>query len=82
MTARTIHMCIDVRGLLLKSDRHLEGWLSDDAGNLLSPRDARLALMGELLKGHEVIPASGACEGFDYKTGCPGHEKDEELVSR
>ena len=76
MGTRRIHGCIDVRGLLLKKDRDLRGWLTNDDGRELSPQEARLALMDELLKGHEVIPVGDPCEGFNFKTGCPGHPAD------
>ena len=36
--------------------------------------------MDHLAQGHEVIPFGPACEGFDCKTGCPGHEITEETT--
>jgi hypothetical protein len=27
--------------------------------------------------GRRVLPMSDECEGFDYQTGCPGHEYDD-----
>ena len=68
-----IHLCIDIRGLLLRSDRELRGWIKNDEGKVLTAREARLALMDELAKGRKVLP-TGPCEGFSYETGCPGHE--------
>lgn len=40
----------------------------------MTPREVKAAFIDELLKGHELIPFGDPCEGFDYKTGCPGHE--------
>ena len=39
---------------------------------------ARDELLGELrlLGAKDVVPM-GECEGFDWKTGCPGHEDPE-----
>lgn len=71
MAAKTVHMCLSVRGAITMPDRDLKGWIRDDDGKLLSPGDARNALMDELAKGREVIPMGEACEGFDYVTGCP-----------
>jgi hypothetical protein len=72
-----IHLCLDVRGALLNwSDREFKGVFKHDDGRVMSPREAKLALMDEIAKGHKVIPC-GPCEGFDYQTGCPGHESSE-----
>ena len=34
-------------------------------------------LQEQLAMGHELYPLDESCEGFDYKTGCPGHEIKE-----
>lgn len=67
------HLSVDIRGLLSKKDRELKGWMYDDAGKLLSPRQARESLLDELAKGRKVLP-TGPCEGFSFETGCPGHK--------
>lgn len=72
--ARTIHMCVSVRGVLRWSDRKLKGMLRDNSGNLLDGREVRAALLDELSQGTEVLPIGPACEGWSPKTGCPGHE--------
>ncbi len=73
---RVIHLAQSVRGLLHYSDRDLRRalqWVTkDDGGHFRSPIELREALMDELAKGHELLP-TGPCEGFDPKTGCPGH---------
>ena len=74
---RSYHMCLDLCGALLNwSDRMFHGVITDDNGLALSSRDARLALMDELAKGHRVIPCS-PCDDFDYQTGCRGQETAE-----
>lgn len=74
---RVVHCCIDVRGLL-KSARFPSdyvGMCKHDDGRPMSPDEARDALFDQLAQGREVIPFGPACEGFDYTTGCPGHEQ-------
>lgn len=74
---RYFHICVDIRGLLKKSDRELKGWITDDSGKVLTPKQARRELMLELDKGRLVLPTA-PCEGFDYQDGCPGHEENVE----
>ena len=76
MATTTHHLCLDIRGALMLPNSKLRGWLRDDDGRLLSPDEARLALMDELAKGRRVMPMGDACEGFDYQTGCPGHPRE------
>lgn len=74
--SKTIHCSLSVRGAL-KWDRHmmrracrtmtLNGRAPHNAEEL---RDALLELLAQ---GVEKIPMS-ECEGFDHKSGCPGHE--------
>src|SRR5690348_14280089 len=67
------HFCLDLRGALINwTDRQWRGVLHDDNGRVLSPREAKLALMDELAKGRKVIPCS-PCDNFDYQKGCKGH---------
>jgi hypothetical protein len=47
----------------------------EDGTRYTSVHEFRNALMDELSQGHEVIPMGDACEGFDYRSGCPGHEQ-------
>lgn len=78
MTARITHLCLDVRGALHNwSDRQMKGVFNHDDGRKMTPHEAREALMDEIAKGHEVIPCGPVCEGFDYQTGCPGHDVPE-----
>ena len=77
------HMCISVRGVLRWPDRKLvadwKGAITDDDGKLLNTaHEIREFFLDQLAQGREVIPLGPACEGFDYKLGCPGHEMTEE----
>lgn len=70
-----IHMCLSVRGALKNWTKKQMGTLfRHDDGRKMTADEARERLYDELAKGHDVIPLGPACEGFDYKTGCPGHE--------
>ena len=80
----TRHLGISVRGNLLKPDRQLvEDWageITDDTGKVLNTaRDLRTFWMDQLSMGREVIPAgdSNACPEFDYKKGCPWHDRKQ-----
>lgn len=76
----TIHMCLSVRGLLSWNRRELKQatkWITPTGGGRYTVEQLRDALMDELAQGHEKLPYGEMCEGFDFKTGCPGHEKDE-----
>lgn len=70
------HVCVDVRGMLSHSSRReLQGMFRDKAtGRQLTADEAKEVLMDHLAQGHEVIPVGPPCDGFDYKTGCPGHQ--------
>ncbi len=78
----THHVCISVRGVLRKTNREIErdwkGAITDDGRVLTKGQEIREAFMDELAQGHEVIPFGEPCEGFSYKTGCPGHKNGEE----
>jgi hypothetical protein len=64
---------MDIRGAL-RNVRDLVGSVSDNSGKKLSRREIEDWLMDELAKGRRVVPLGKACEGFDYQTGCPGHD--------
>lgn len=75
--SRTIHMCLSVRGALNWDRRRLKNatkWITRSDGTRYTPDQLRSALMDELAAGNEVIPM-GACDDFDPKTGCRGHEE-------
>lgn len=75
--ARLIHVYLDVRGALLNyTDEDFVGF-RDESGCQMSPYEARSALLDALLSGVAALPIGEPCEGFDYKTGCPGHDAKE-----
>lgn len=71
-----IHCCLDVRGALKNFTKRQLGALFTDNGKRVSADAARDALLDHVAAGHDVIPLGPPCNGFDYKTGCPGHESD------
>lgn len=75
---RTIHMCVDIRGMLKNCSRKgsLKGVFKDNDGRPMSDDAAREYLYDCLAKGWRVIPACD-CDNFDYQTGCKGHADDE-----
>lgn len=68
------HCHVSVRGFINGPKNRLKKLFSKDDGTYLTPDEAREHLMDELSEGKEVLPFGTACEGFDYKKGCPGHE--------
>lgn len=75
--SRTIHVSLSVRGALNWPKRKLSIFRNPTTGRAASPDDVRQWLMDHLASGHEVIPLTEDCEGFDFKTGCPGHPTAE-----
>jgi len=77
-------MCIDVRGMLRWDKRttlrNLRSITKSDGTPFKSVDEFKGFLMDELEKGHRVLPMSPDCEGFDYKTGCPGHEEAKAMT--
>jgi hypothetical protein len=57
-----------------ETKRNLRSITRNDGTKYRDIHEFRNDLMDELAKGHEVLPLGKACEGFDYKTGCPGHD--------
>lgn len=82
MSKRMFHVHISVRGVLLNwSDSEFSGVFSHPGGRQMTPREAKAALLDELAKGHEVLPCSDDCEGFDLSgKGCPGHDLPDEAA--
>lgn len=71
------HVCMSVRGALRWDRRYAKRMLKfvtkNDGTRFESIEEMRNAFVDELAQGHEVIPVGKPCDGFDYKTGCPGH---------
>lgn len=80
------HVCQSIRGALVnwtrREWRDALGWIrKDDGSPFTEPDDLKNAFIDEIKKGHEVIPLSGDCEGFDYSGhGCPGHPVQDEVA--
>jgi hypothetical protein len=74
---RRVHTCPSVRGALRWPKRELarmcKGVRMPD-GRRPTPDQLRDHFMDELAQGHEVVPLGEPCEGFSFKTGCPGHD--------
>ena len=66
------HLCIDVRGAMAKGPKYCAQYLRNDDGSRVSPHEAFQWFADHLAQGHEVVPL-GACDDFDWKTGCRGH---------
>jgi hypothetical protein len=74
--SRIIHMCLDVQGCLNNwSLRELGrlGFVNDD-GSKATGREVKAYLLEQLSQGKKLLPMCKDCVGFDYTTGCPGHE--------
>jgi hypothetical protein len=74
VSGRIVHMCISVRRMLRWPKRQLKKLVTDDNGRYLDAEAAKEWLLDQLSEGRECLPLGEPCEGFDYKTGCPGHE--------
>lgn len=79
MGSKTIHMSVDVRGMLsrLHRSRAKMGPCQHDDGRRMTRLESIDALFNELSQGREVLPLGKPCEGFDFRTGCPGHPVPE-----
>jgi hypothetical protein len=77
---KTIHMSLSVRGALkwpAKLQRQLCRGMTHDDGRKFSRDDFRDWLLDALAHGFELLPMGPPCEGFDPKSGCPGHEETQ-----
>jgi hypothetical protein len=78
---RTIHVCVDIEGVLRCSDKQLSKLFIEDDGSHRPGRYVRDWLRMQLAQGKRVLPAGKPCEGFSYQTGCPGHPVVSEEVA-
>lgn len=71
-------MALSIRGALKWSKRELRDLAKSIVVNgkrrCSTAEDARQFLLDRLSEGKELLPM-GKCDGFDYRTGCPGHEE-------
>ncbi len=65
------HIKIAISGLLEESDYRLGKIWNKDG------REVRAELLGLQLKG-DIYIGSEVCEGFDPRTGCPGHPTEDD----
>jgi hypothetical protein len=76
---QTRHLCLCIRGALNWPKGKLKNMFENsETGKRLTANEAREYLMDCLSEGKELLPL-GKCEGFDYKTGCPGHPINDEV---
>ena len=74
----TVHMCLDVRGALMwPASKQKQLFRNKETGKKLTAVECKEYLMQKLSEGWEVLPIGEMCEGFDKKTGCPGHKVPE-----
>ena len=69
---RIFHLHLDVLGAL-RHPKVLRGCITVEGKKLETTAEVKAFLENQLAMGHECLPMSSECEGFDYKTGCPGH---------
>jgi len=78
----TIHCQLDVGGLLTSDDAELRKIMphikDGDGYQFTDLATLKMALVGLLSKGVKFLPFGEPCDGWDYATGCPGH--DEEIA--
>jgi hypothetical protein len=72
MATRRMHVSLSIEGAL-KSRKKIN-YMQHDDGKRMSDKEARDYLQESLREGKRVLPISSECEGFDYITGCPGHD--------
>lgn len=81
--ARTIHLSLSVRGALRNGmwrehvDGSLVGCFTHDDGRQMTEGEVYDSLCDALANGQEKLPY-GACDNFDPKRGCLGHDTVDE----
>jgi len=68
------HVCLSIRGAL--RGLMFDDFIHDD-GSSMSRDEAFEFLCDQLEMGRRVLPMA-ECEDFDYQTGCPGHDIEED----
>lgn len=74
---KVYHAHLDVINFLVEAKKqdYRKAFVNPDTGKPVPHKLAKKSLCVELLKGHMLLPLDEDCEGFDFKTGCPGHEE-------
>lgn len=70
--SRNVHMSVCIEGILRQPDKMLNKLFTED-GKERGGTYVRDWLKLQMAQGKRVLPC-GKCDGFDYQTGCPGHE--------
>jgi hypothetical protein len=78
MATRTIHLCVDIRGMIRNLPSGDWDGCCRENGRVLTRDEMFTRLCDALAEGKKVLPAGDECEGFSYETGCPGHPHKEE----
>jgi len=76
---KIIHCSYSIKGLSTYNNRDLRPYLKTFTREGRYPQDVhelRSWFADMLCDGIEMMPLGETCEGFSYKTGCPGHEKE------
>lgn len=77
----TIHVSLDVKGYLANAtNAELGKTFTGKGGRKIPAQEARRYLLDRLSEGKLQIPCGPICEGFSYKTGCPGHREEGDIV--
>lgn len=82
---KTMHLKIDVKGLLLSWDRFPDQEkmvdIFKDDGKKMTTEETKAYLERELKRGRLYLPM-GDCDNFDYKKGCLGHPVEPVTVRK
>ena len=70
------HIHVSIRGALKERGCNLTKMFTDENGRRATVNEIKEYLHQCLAEGIEVLPIGKPCEGFNHKTGCPGHLKN------
>jgi hypothetical protein len=72
----TMHMSIDVRGVLNWKAKDLCNLFRNTDGSKPAYQDVKNYLYDKLQDGYDFIPFGKECDNFDPKQGCLGHNEE------
>lgn len=81
MAATTLHVQIDLKGMLARDNRDLRRWLGAftfDGQQAATVSELRMRLLDLVAEGQLYLPIGTPCEGWSPATGCPGHVQEDE----
>lgn len=76
MSKITKHVSLNIEGGI-KNAKDLRGCIVVDGRPLMTVKEVREFLRGQLALGRRVLPM-GECDNFDYQTGCKGHPVEDD----